>query len=56
MNANPFLKKKTYGVDEALLTTIRSIPGLGGVKARTLLEQFGSMKFIIYTWYIYIYT
>lgn len=56
MNANPFLKKKTYGVDEALLTTIRSIPGHGGVKAQTLLEHFGSMKFIIYTWYIYIYT
>lgn len=46
MNANPFLKKRTYRVDEALLTTIRSIPGLGGVKARTLLEHFGSMKII----------
>lgn len=50
MNANPFLKKRTYRVDEALLTTIRSIPGLGGVKARTLLEHFGSMK--SYTAYI----
>lgn len=46
MNANPFLKKRTYRVDEALLTTIRSIPGLGGVKARNLLEHFGSMKII----------
>eukprot|EP00105_Crassostrea_gigas_P008796 XP_011423488.1 PREDICTED: Fanconi anemia core complex-associated protein 24 [Crassostrea gigas] len=44
MNANPFLKKRTYRVDEALLTTIRSIPGLGGVKARTLLEHFGSIE------------
>ncbi|XP_048764115.1 Fanconi anemia core complex-associated protein 24-like [Ostrea edulis] len=44
MTANPFLRKKICHVDEALLVTIKSIPGLGGIKARALLEKFGSIE------------
>ncbi|XP_022319508.2 Fanconi anemia core complex-associated protein 24-like [Crassostrea virginica] len=44
LNANPFLRRRTCHVDETLLTTMKSIPGLGGVKARSLLKQFGSIE------------
>ncbi|XP_062573291.1 Fanconi anemia core complex-associated protein 24-like [Saccostrea cucullata] len=43
-NTNPFLRRKIYPLDEALLATVKCIPGLGGVKARALLEGLGSIE------------
>ncbi|KAH3863475.1 Fanconi anemia core complex-associated protein 24-like [Dreissena polymorpha] len=47
MESNPFLKKRRPpNLDEALLTTVQSVPKLGAVKARKLLEHFKSLKAI----------
>ena len=42
---NPFRTrhKPTVSVDAAVLATVQTIPGLGGVKAKCLLERFKSM-------------
>ncbi|VDI46159.1 fanconi anemia-associated protein [Mytilus galloprovincialis] len=41
---NPFTKKKrSTPLDQALLASVKSIPKLGEVKSRMLLEKFGSM-------------
>ncbi|XP_070574387.1 Fanconi anemia core complex-associated protein 24-like isoform X2 [Ptychodera flava] len=45
---NPFrTKRKVPPIDQAVLTTVQMIPKLGGVKARALLERFGSIKGIV---------
>ncbi|XP_076072991.1 Fanconi anemia core complex-associated protein 24-like isoform X2 [Mytilus galloprovincialis] len=44
---NPFTKKKrSTPLDQALLASVKSIPKLGEVKSRMLLEKFGSLQAI----------
>ncbi len=42
---NPFRTrhKPSVSVDAAVLASVQTIPGLGGVKAKCLLERFKSM-------------
>ncbi|XP_052068236.1 Fanconi anemia core complex-associated protein 24-like [Mytilus californianus] len=45
--ANPFTRKKRSApLDQALLASVKSIPKLGEVKSRMLLEKFGSLHAI----------
>ncbi|KAL3877130.1 hypothetical protein ACJMK2_034883 [Sinanodonta woodiana] len=46
-DVNPFCKKrKASNLDQCLLTTVQSIPKLGEVKAKQLLEKFKSIQAI----------
>ncbi|XP_052789029.1 Fanconi anemia core complex-associated protein 24-like [Mya arenaria] len=47
LESNPFRKRRRPpNLDEMLLSTVQSIPKLGAVKARKLLERFKSLKAI----------
>ncbi len=42
--SNPFvIKKSQKPIDQALLSTLQTVPGLGEKKALALLQQFASM-------------
>ncbi|XP_071480485.1 Fanconi anemia core complex-associated protein 24-like [Diadema antillarum] len=42
---NPFLRRrKPQSIDSSLLVTMQTIPKLGAVKAKRLLQKFGSIK------------
>ncbi|XP_002731972.1 Fanconi anemia core complex-associated protein 24-like [Saccoglossus kowalevskii] len=45
LHPNPFRsRKQSVPVDQAVLTSVQLIPKVGEVKARALLEKFGSIK------------
>ena len=44
-HANPFLiKRRKDSIDASVLATVQLIPGVGPVKAKILLQKFGSIK------------